>query len=82
MKRFATFAVVLVLAGATDARAQHKHPRDIIKIDAALPSAQISAAQRAQVIKLRNDGERLHAAGNHGAAEAALERAKAILKIH
>jgi hypothetical protein len=46
-----------------------------------LPNAKISAAQKAEVEKLRDEGQKLHAAGNHPASEAALDKAKAILKI-
>ena len=80
MARTLIAALLLVLTTGVSL-AQHKHPQDIAKIDAVLPSAQISQSQKAQVIKLRNDGERLHATGQHGAAETVLERAKAILKI-
>jgi hypothetical protein len=74
--------IAIALFGFSNgAVAQHKHPRDVQKIDAALSSAQITPAQRAQVVKLRNDGERFHNAGNHGAAERVLEQAKAILNI-
>jgi hypothetical protein len=77
--------VILAAAGLVAltslAMAQHKHPRDIQMIDAALSSAKITPAQRAEVVKLRNEGEKLHYAGNHGAAETVLEKAKAILKV-
>jgi len=85
-KKGATMRVVLtvgvaLLALTGVAMAQHKHPRDIQTIDAALRSAQITPAQRAEVIKLRNQGEKLHYSGDHGAAEVVLEKAKAILKV-
>ena len=58
------------------AMAQSKHPQDVQKINAALPTAKITPAQRAQVIKLRNEGEAFHSAGQHGKAEVVLEQAK------
>jgi len=63
------------------AMAQSKHPQDVQKINAALPTAKITPAQRAQVIKLRNEGEAFHNAGQHGKAEGVLEQAKAILRV-
>ena len=72
---------VALVALTSLATAQHKHPRDIQIIDAPLSSAKMAPAQRAEVVKLRNEGEKLHYAGNHGAAETVLERAKAILKV-
>ena len=80
MKRFSLVAMTLLLA-TNLAFAQSKHINDISKIDAALPSSKITSAQRTQVIKLRNEGEKLHNAGKHGQAEIVLERAKSILKI-
>lgn len=38
-------------------------------------------AQRAQVIKLRNEGEPFHNAGQRGEAEVVLEQAKAIVRV-
>ena len=73
--------IIALLLTPNIALAQHKHPADIGKIDAALPTAQLTSAQRAQVVKYRNEGEKLHYAGNHGAAEVVLEKAKSILKI-
>ena len=61
--------------------AQSKHPMWVAQIDAALPSAKLSAAERSEVVRLRNQGQKEHDFGNHGAAEVSLSRAKAILKI-
>jgi hypothetical protein len=71
----------MLLALTSIADAQSKHLQDIGRIDAALPSAKISPTQRAQVVRLRNEGERFHSAGEHGKAEVVLEQAKAILKV-
>ena len=82
MPKLAIFTAAMLLVTTSMSFAQHKHPIDVAKIDAALPKAQINSAQRAQVISLRNEGERLHYAGKHGAAEVALEKAKGTLHIH
>ncbi len=51
------------------------------QVDAALPSAKLSASQMTEVKKLRADGEALHKAGKHGDSEAALNKAKKMLGI-
>ena len=79
MRFVLSFIVLIAFAGL--ASAQHKHPQDVAKINAALPAAKITPAQRAEVVKLRNEGEKLHYEGKHGQAEVVLERAKAILKV-
>lgn len=57
-------------------------PREMRAIDAALPKATLSSSQLAEVKKLRADGEQLHKAGKHAESMAALDKAKAILKIN
>lgn len=52
------------------------------QVDAALPSAKLSASQMAEVKKLRADGEAFHKAGKHGDSEATLNKAKQILGIN
>jgi hypothetical protein len=57
-------------------------PANIRQIDAALQSnTQLSAADRAKVTELRNEGEKLHAAGQHQQSMDKLAEAKKILKI-
>jgi hypothetical protein len=80
LKRTSLMALALLLTTHV-AFAQHKHPADVAKIDAALPTAQITPAPRAQVVRYRNEGAKFHYAGNHAAAEGVLEKAKSILKI-
>jgi hypothetical protein len=46
-----------------------------------MQTAKLTPAQRAEVVRYRNEGERMHNSGNHGAAEVALQKAKSILKI-
>ena len=79
--KFGMLIAIALLALTNGAVAQSKHPQDIQKINAALPAAKITPAQRAQVIKLRNEGEAFHNAGQHGKAEVVLEQAKAILRV-
>jgi hypothetical protein len=56
-------------------------PKLMKQVDAALPKAELSAAQKAEVQKLRADGEAFHKAGRHGDSEAALNKAKKMLGI-
>jgi hypothetical protein len=56
-------------------------PREMKAIDAALPKAKLTAAQKSEVQKLRADGEKFHKEGKHAESMAALSKAKGILKI-
>jgi len=76
VKRTPLIAIGLLIA-TNVAFAQGKHPADIRAIDA----AELTPAQRAEVVRYRNEGERMHNSGNHGGAEIALQKAKSILKI-
>ncbi|MDH3669793.1 MAG: hypothetical protein OES46_01345 [Gammaproteobacteria bacterium] len=74
----------LVLAGTlltVPAYAFHC-PADMAKIDAALQAGtKLSATQLAEVQRLRDEGERLHKAGNHGESVKALAEAMDMLGI-
>jgi hypothetical protein len=57
-------------------------PADMKKIDEALAkNPQLSAAQMAEVKKLRADGEALHKAGKHQESVDTLAKAMKLLKI-
>lgn len=72
-----TFALLL---GAGPALAS-QCPKDMAKIDAAMKTAKLSAADKATVEKYRKDGEAQHKAGNHKESVDTLAKAMAILKI-
>lgn len=72
---------IALLISTTVVCAQSRHPIEIARIDEALKTAKITPAQRSQVIKYRNEGERMLSAGEHGLAEAAIQKAKAILHM-
>ncbi|GAB4367915.1 MAG: hypothetical protein Kow00114_26860 [Kiloniellaceae bacterium] len=57
-------------------------PADIAKIDAALQTASLSDDQKAEVMRLRDEGERQHQAGQHQASVDTLAQAKEILGIN
>ena len=78
MKRIALAATLALFASVAFA---HNCPNEMKAIDAALPGAKLSAAQKSDVTKLRADGEALHKAGKHNESMAALGKAKGILGI-
>jgi len=78
MKRTALF---VALAFASSFAFANSCPKEMKAIDAALPNAKLTAAQTAEVKKLRAEGETLHKDGKHAASMAALGKAKGILGI-
>jgi hypothetical protein len=73
-------AVLALAFGAGAAFAFHC-PADMAKIDAAMKTANLSAADKTNVEKYRKDGEALHKAGQHQQSVDTLAKAMAILKI-
>lgn len=71
-------AAAVLLAFAGPALAFHC-PADIKAIDHALPKSNLSAAQKAEVTKLRNEGEAQHKAGKHKEAVDTLAKAMRML---
>jgi len=78
MKRIALFAA---LALASSIAFANSCPKEMKAIDAALPKAQLTAAQKSEVTKLRAEGEQHHKAGKHSESMAALGKAKGMLGI-
>ena len=76
--RSALAAAILMLASPALA---HMCPAIMAEIDAALPTATLTDEQRAEVERLRAEGEERHAAGEHDASVEALEEAKAIMGL-
>lgn len=56
-------------------------PADMKKIDEALQTAQLDDTQKAEVLRLRADGERLHKEGKHQESVDTLAKALKILKL-
>jgi hypothetical protein len=80
IKQFLLAAVLVLLSASVLA---FHCPQDMKKIDDALAAnPKISAAQLAEVKKLRAEGETLHKAGKHQEALDTLAKAMAILKIN
>ena len=78
MIRSATF---VALALASSLAFAGSCPKLMKQIDDAMPSAKLSDAQKAEVQKLRADGEAHHKAGKHADSEAALNKAKSIMGL-
>jgi hypothetical protein len=79
MKLYATLlAASLVVAMSAPALA-NQCPSDIKKIDAALESSNLNQEQKAEVMRLRDEGQRLHEQGNHQQSMGTLARAKQML---
>ena len=77
-----THLVAAALIGASGAAFAMHCPADMAKIDAALAkNPQLSAAEMAEVKKLRAEGEALHKAGKHQDSVDTLAKAMKILKI-
>lgn len=76
MKRILAAAVLIALAGPAFAG---QCPSLVKQVDEKLQSAQLSEADKAKVMDLRNKGEAQHAAGDHAASEASLNEALAML---
>ena len=73
--------VAMALALASGTAFASSCPKEMKAIDAALPTAKLSDAQKAEVTKLRADGEQLHKDGKHSESMAALGKAKKMLGI-
>ena len=71
--------VAMALALASGTAFANSCPKEMKAIDAALPTSKLSDAQKAEVTKLRAEGEQLHKDGKHSESMEALGKAKKIL---
>ena len=76
MRTILASAFVFALAGPVLA---NMCPTLVKQIDEKLQTAQLSEADKAKVMELRNQGEAQHAAGDHAASEASLNEALGML---
>ena len=74
-----TLLAIAILAPVTALASQC--PMMMQDIDAALKTTTVSEEKKAEVMKLRQQGEQQHQAGDHPASEKSLAEAKAILGI-
>lgn len=79
MKFYGLATVAVAALIATPALAGHC-PKDVKAVDAALAqNSSLSSEQVAEVKRLRDEGARLHGAGQHGASLEVLHQAMAIV---
>lgn len=78
MRTIAAFALTFAL---TSTALAGRCPMEMAAIDDALPTADLTEAERERVEELRAEGEEQHEAGNHAESVAALDEAKEILGI-
>lgn len=75
----AAFAASLL--GAAPMALAGSCPMDMAAIDKAMSGAKLNDSEKAEVTKLRAEGEALHKSGQHPQSMAKLAEAKKILKI-
>lgn len=78
---FTRISIALLLALAPATALARQCPTMMAAIDAALPTASLSDADKAKVAELRKKGEEQHSAGDHAGSEASLGEAKKLLGI-
>lgn len=78
MKTRSILAATLLVLFSTPALAFHC-PADVKAIDNALPKANLSAEQKAKVMKLRDEGEAQHKAGDHQSSVNTLAKAMRLI---
>ena len=71
-------AAAILVAFSAPAMAFHC-PADVEAIDNALPKSSLTAAQKTEVMKLRDEGEAQHKAGQHQDAVNTLAKAMRII---
>ncbi len=81
MTKRSLLAAAILVAFSTPAFAFYC-PANVNAIDANVASANLSAAERAEIKTLRDEGERLHNAGDHRRAVVELAKAMRILVAH
>jgi len=74
------FAFALMIAFASPVAAYH-FQKDMVAIDAVLPSASLSKDDMAKVKRLRAKGEKLHKLGDHAQSVKVLRQAKKMLGV-
>ena len=76
-----TLAVALGFALASTTAFAGSCPKHMKAIDAAMATAKLTDAQKADVMKYRAEGEKLHKEGKHADSLATLAKAEKILGI-
>ena len=82
MRHRTTFLAATVALATLSAPALAREcPTHVRKIDAALATASLGQEQKAEVQRLRDEGQRLHGEGKHDESMEALARAERMLGL-
>ena len=81
MRLRTTFLAAVALTALSAPALARECPTHVKKIDAALATASLGQEQKAEVMRLRDEGQRLHGEGKHEESMEALGRAEKMLGI-
>ncbi len=81
MRHRTTFLAVVALTALSAPALARECPTHVRKIDAALATASLGQEQKAEVMRLRDEGQRLHGEGKHDESMEALARAERMLGL-
>ncbi len=81
MRHRTTFLAVVALTALSAPAFASQCPMRVKKIDAALAGANLGQEQKAEVQRLRDEGQRLHGEGKHDESMETLARAERMLGV-
>ena len=81
MRHRTTFLAVVALTALSAPALARECPTHVRKIDAALATASLGQEQKAEVMRLRDEGQRLPGEDRHDEATATLARAERMLGV-
>ena len=82
MRRHVTFlAAAAALAALSGPALASQCPTHVQKIDAAMAGANLGQEQKAEVMRLRDEGQKLHSEGKHQESMETLARAEKMLGV-
>ena len=81
MRHRSMFLAAVALTALSAPALARECPTHVKKIDAALATASLGQEQKVEVMRLRDEGQRLHSEGKHEESMEALARAEKMLGI-
>ncbi len=81
MRHRTTFLAVVALTALSAPALARECPTHVRKIDAALATASLGQEQKAEVQRLRDEGQRLHGEGKHEESMETLAKAEKMLGV-
>ena len=81
MRMHATFLAATLVAVLSGPAFASECPTHVQKIDEVLASADLSEEQKAEIQRLRDEGQRLHSEGRHQEAMETLAQAEELLGV-